>query len=316
MDTGYDLIGDIHGYAEELERLLNKMGYQEIDGVYRHEQRQVIFLGDLIDRGPNNRRVIEIAQRMCASNNAKIIMGNHEYNAICYHTQDAQGQPLRPHTQRNFKQHQTFLEQFPTGESATQNIIEWFKSLPLALELPGFNVVHACWSPSHLSYLHQLTKGSYQLQQPHWALSLQAEHPLFDAIESVLKGPELALPEPYQFRDAGGHERKNIRIKWWQQQATSYRDYALVPASAQQDIPNLPLPENLAPTHYTIEKPTFFGHYWMTGTPSIKTHYAACLDYSVAAKSGHGKLTAYRWSGESQLNTEHFCWIERLATVG
>lgn len=44
----YDLIGDIHGYATELKALLDKLGYREANGVWRHRDRKVIFLGDLV----------------------------------------------------------------------------------------------------------------------------------------------------------------------------------------------------------------------------------------------------------------------------
>jgi hypothetical protein len=47
----YDLIGDIHGCARTLERLLDTLGYRVQDGVWRHPQRMAIFLGDLVDRG-------------------------------------------------------------------------------------------------------------------------------------------------------------------------------------------------------------------------------------------------------------------------
>jgi hypothetical protein len=48
----YDLIGDIHGHAKTLEALLGKLGYAHDGQCYRHPNRQVIFLGDFVDRGP------------------------------------------------------------------------------------------------------------------------------------------------------------------------------------------------------------------------------------------------------------------------
>jgi len=41
----YDLIGDIHGHADALERLFQQLGYARQKGVYRHPERQAIFLG-------------------------------------------------------------------------------------------------------------------------------------------------------------------------------------------------------------------------------------------------------------------------------
>ena len=48
----YDIIGDVHGHASQLEALLKKLGYEKKNGCYRHSERTVIFVGDLIDRGP------------------------------------------------------------------------------------------------------------------------------------------------------------------------------------------------------------------------------------------------------------------------
>src|SRR6202008_3839311 len=84
--TGYDIIGDVHGCATHLTDLLDALGYRENDwtGAYRHPQRQAIFVGDLIDRGGEQLRVLEIVKRMVDSGSAQIVMGNHEFNAIAY----------------------------------------------------------------------------------------------------------------------------------------------------------------------------------------------------------------------------------------
>ena len=56
--------------------------------------------------------------------------------------------------------------------------------------------------------------------------------------------------------------------------------------------------------------PVFVGHYWLDTEPYLLAPNVACLDYSVAAKSG-GKLVAYRWDGERRLDNEKFVYIER-----
>ena len=61
---GYDVIGDIHGHAGALRRLLEKLGYVEKMGIYRHPTRTVVFVGDFIDRGPEQKSVLEIAWRL------------------------------------------------------------------------------------------------------------------------------------------------------------------------------------------------------------------------------------------------------------
>ena len=87
----FDIIGDIHGQAKELEKLLAKLGYEEINNIYQHPDRNVIFLGDFIDRGDMQRRVIEIVRPMIDHGHALAVMGNHEYNAISFATEDPNG---------------------------------------------------------------------------------------------------------------------------------------------------------------------------------------------------------------------------------
>src|SRR5712671_4060419 len=104
-DPGYDVIGDIHGYADALRRLLIKLGYTEADGAFRHEIRKVIFVGDFVDRGPEQREVLRIARAMCEAESAFAVLGNHEFNAIGWATPDGRGGFLRAHTEANLQQH-------------------------------------------------------------------------------------------------------------------------------------------------------------------------------------------------------------------
>src|SRR5690554_7157942 len=74
----YDLIGDIHGHANDLIELLEHLDYKKVDGCYRHAERQVIFLGDFVDRGSNQRKVLDIVMPMVNQKTALAVMGNHE----------------------------------------------------------------------------------------------------------------------------------------------------------------------------------------------------------------------------------------------
>jgi len=96
-----DLIGDIHGHADKLEELLLKLGYAKNNGVYSHPDRKVLFVGDYIDRGPKIRETLEIVKSMVYSENAIALMGNHEYNALCFHFQETVGGHLRKHLIKN-----------------------------------------------------------------------------------------------------------------------------------------------------------------------------------------------------------------------
>jgi hypothetical protein len=107
----YDIIGDIHGCAHSLLLLLDQLEYSVRDGAYRHPERRVIFLGDFIYHGPLQRETIEMVRRMLDAGAALSVMGNHEFNAIAYYTPDREsGDYLRPHTEKNMRQHQAFLD--------------------------------------------------------------------------------------------------------------------------------------------------------------------------------------------------------------
>ncbi|MFF7261670.1 polynucleotide kinase-phosphatase [Streptomyces sp. NPDC008159] len=71
----FDIIGDIHGCAHELEALLGKLGY--VDGVHP-EGRTAVFVGDLVDRGPDSPGVLRRVMSMVGSGNALCVPGNHE----------------------------------------------------------------------------------------------------------------------------------------------------------------------------------------------------------------------------------------------
>ena len=86
----FDLIGDVHGCCDELEKLLERLGYvaQEYDGkpdcfwnfpVYTHPQgRKAIFVGDLVDRGERVLDTLKLVHNMQEADSALCILGNHE----------------------------------------------------------------------------------------------------------------------------------------------------------------------------------------------------------------------------------------------
>lgn len=77
----FDIIGDIHGCRIELETLLQKLGYDP--ATRRHpDGRKAVFLGDLVDRGPDIPGVLRIAMEMVEAGNAICVPGNHEMKLL------------------------------------------------------------------------------------------------------------------------------------------------------------------------------------------------------------------------------------------
>jgi hypothetical protein len=301
----YDIIGDIHGYARPLEQLLAKMDYQKINGAWKHPERTVIFIGDYIDRGKQQLETVNIVRRMVDAGSAQAIMGNHELNALAWFHKDENGDYLRKHEGHNVAQHQEFLEQVGENSAKHQEILDWFLTLPLWLDLPEIRAVHACWDQPSIDYLKNKLNGGNritleQLESATKKPSLGEPGLMFNAIETILKGIEVKLPEGITFEDSGKKERNDIRVKWWGNRHTTYRKTAILGETELQKIPDTPI--SIEINEYT-DKPVFIGHYWLNGTPEILKHNIACVDYSVALK---GKLTAYRWNGEEVLNNAHF----------
>ncbi|MEV7156341.1 polynucleotide kinase-phosphatase [Streptomyces misionensis] len=71
----FDIIGDVHGCSAELESLLSKLGYD--DGVHP-EGRTAVFVGDLVDRGPDSPGVLRRVMDMVEAGHALCVPGNHE----------------------------------------------------------------------------------------------------------------------------------------------------------------------------------------------------------------------------------------------
>lgn len=306
----YDIIGDIHGYLEPLERLLDKLGYREQAGVWRHPERKALFLGDFVDRGPDQPGVVALVRAMVESGEALAIMGNHEFNAVGFATAHPHrtGEFLRPHTEKNRRQHQTFLDQVGEGSDLHHDIVSWFRTLPLYLDLQEFRAVHACWDPDSLGAVRPVLNGRGQLTEDGWFAATDKESRVFEGVETLLKGLEVPLPEGVEFHDKDGNPRSNIRTQWWMQGAFTYRDLAIVPPDVIERIPHEPVPEDLLPG-YDDDKPVFVGHYWLTGEPAPLADNVACLDYSVV-NAERGKLVAYRWDG-NPLTRARYCWVER-----
>ena len=294
----YHFIGDVHGQADRLEALLRQLGYARAGSGWRHPAGRVVFLGDFIDGGPQQRRVIEIVRSMVESGNALAVMGNHEFNALCYHNLHPEtGQPLRAREGRHLRQHRAFLEEFALGRPETREVIRWLQSLPLHLEVadgqgrPLFRAIHACWVPAVVRQVPRYLDRELLVQ------AATRGTRLFQDVELLLKGPEIPLPKGCSFHDKEGKPRRRVRIKWWESgPGATYRRIALVPRGEEENLPETPVGTvGNWHCHGQGEPPVFFGHYWLAGPPRVIGSNLACLDYSAGEK---GALVAYRFRVE------------------
>jgi hypothetical protein len=323
MNGHYDIIGDVHGHAGMLETLLQKLGYSRQGGCFRHPGRTAVFVGDLIDRGMENFKCLEMVKAMVDEGCASIVMGNHEYNALCYHTREPgnDGCFLRPHSTKNSFQHKAVLEEIEQkGRREWEYYLDWFRTLPLFLELEGCRVVHACWDSQGVDFFraNNIRDHNGRLTDGFLARSVKKGTGAFNAVEALLKGDEIGLPAGHPgVYDKDGVLRKRLRVKWWlpPHELASARTYEqavraegkTLTAVAGLEIPAHVLTKFRAPgvtgDAANGDMPVFFGHYWFTGKPGPLTGSAACLDYSAARG---GCLACYRWDGEKTLQPDKF----------
>ena len=305
----YDIVGDVHGQARELKTLLAKLGYECEDGCYSHQNRKVIFLGDFIDRGLQQREVINIVRPMIDSGAAYSVMGNHEFNAIAYYTPNGKGSYLRQRNSKNTHQHQAFLNAYQDDLDGWKDVIDWFKTFPLWLDLHDIRVIHACWQGMYVERILELQNGSNLLGDGLLHAASDRDKWQYQAVETLLKGVEVPLPYGHSFEDKDGIRRYDIRVRWWDM-AETYRQSYMGPEELRNDIPDTPISSSDKVHYSASDKPVFLGHYWMSGQPALLANNIACVDYSVA-KPG-GKLVAYRWDGEATLDSAKFISVERF----
>ena len=286
LDPGpVDIIGDVHGEIEPLNALLERLGYPTKGRLPK--DRQLVFLGDLVDRGPDSVAVVRRVRGL-VDEGALCVLGNHELNIL----------------RNDEKDDNEWLFQ-GESDSVQEEMKEFMAQLPLALERDDLRIVHACWDESAIEQARSYGGKAIELfkdiedqilnHPEHQELKAEADQ------EKKLR-PSKKLPEYPPMLDrfaewelkqqlenpvkvlTSGQERKGIkpdwingkyryteRVDWWD----TYRDDELV----------------------------VIGHYWRSRHQGFRPvegpdpfegiHYKArlgpakrvmCIDYSIGAR--------------------------------
>lgn len=126
----FNIIGDVHGCFDELQELLVKLDF------HRGGDRQLVFVGDLVDRGPKSKEVLEFVMDLVSTGDALCVMGNHDNKLMRW----AKGNKVL----LNHGLEDTVLE---LADMDKDKIINFISSLPyyLLLDSDKLAVVHASW---------------------------------------------------------------------------------------------------------------------------------------------------------------------------
>jgi hypothetical protein len=248
-----DIVGDVHGNFDALERLGRELGY-ETANAWRHPGgRKLVFVGDLIDRGAKSFEVASLVKRLVDEGVALCLLGNHEYNLV----QWWRGRARPKHS------NEKTVEHVAANRAAWEPVLEFFETLPIALELPSVRVIHAVWHreafhavasalgapaphPTWGSFASHVALGSPFDGDELWeGLPEERHQPSNDRLhELLIKGYEEHATTP--FRDNDGKERRTIRVCWWKDE--------------RDEIPR--------------DKRTVFGHYWNVPPAEPHPHFA------------------------------------------
>ena len=266
----FDIIGDVHGELPALRQLGRDLGY-DVDGGWTHpDNRLLVFLGDLVDRGAHSLEVGELVRDLVGQRRAVCIMGNHEYNLVAHHL-GVDGYAKPKHSNRS-----TLAAIAADTQGRWQSVLEFFRDLPIGIDLPDLRIIHACWHRPSLARIEGHLRVTAQrapagADAMAWVLSHVSLRSPFsptgllpalpgetadddsDAPHEVLmKGFEVAAPP---FFDNDRKERNRVREVWWHKGASEA---------------------------YLMDKPQVFGHYW--NVPPVDGHFAP------PHPSGHPKL--------------------------
>ncbi len=144
-DGPLDLVGDVHGEIDALRALLDLLG---VDVARGRAERPLVFVGDLVDRGPDSVAVVELYARLAAAGIAHAVLGNHELNVLA-------GEPKtgnrwffgEPDSFRHGSHEHPFPSRLATSAERA-SLRQTLAALPLVLERADLRVVHAMWNPA------------------------------------------------------------------------------------------------------------------------------------------------------------------------
>ncbi len=294
-DGPLDIVGDVHGEIDALEALLYRLGYT-VRG--DHPQgRRLVFLGDLVDRGPDSPAVVDRIQRLIDSGRAQAILGNHELNILLGSRKVGNGWFYNE--PEALDRSGILVAQRALLDTASRcRALAFFASLPVVLERPDLRLVHACWHVDHVNRLrgHSEAVELYHEYSQEIERNLDREGVTDHGLRKLARqnrNPIKVLTSGLEERrmaplEIGPRHHWEARVPWW----LGYRDAVMV----------------------------VFGHYWrqpvngdhdslhlfgnLSPYARLGRGWTMCLDYSVGKRyrerrpgAGvfHTSLAALRW---------------------
>jgi len=296
FEGAIDVIGDVHGESEALFSLVSRLGY---DASARHpDGRRLVFLGDLIDRGPDSPAVLRRVASWVEAGRAQCLLGNHELNALRDDPAKRRGGEGWWYGRDDARYPSVRVEHAEKQRA----FLPFLAARPVALERKHLRIVHACWHEPSVEQMREEPDALDAFRQHDAVARADLEEKRRAAQEELARAgvslsdetaevPRMPLRSSYDEanqmsnpvriltsgieRSTGGQPfyasnkwRLVRRVPWWRE--------------------------------YTSDVPVVFGHYWRRYTPANGGQEAAhpadlfgdappdrwlgntmCVDYSV-----------------------------------
>lgn len=305
----YDIIGDIHGHADQLKNLLKKLGYKKVEDTYTHETRKVVFVGDMINRGPKIRETLSIVRKMVDKGAAYAILGNHEMYAVLYYLRDIEGKYYKKRIPKYQLQINQTLTEFSPYKDELKSYLKWMRTLPMFLDFGDIRIVHACWDDENIQMIKETITGNKLSKTNLREIALNGTK-FSEAFWQTCKGIEFQVPKDLLVFDNNGRPHRSFRMKWWD--TAESKTFKEVSLESRFDLPEYTIPKEIIPTikPYAKENPiVFFGHYCLKECCGIMADNLCCVDSCITRT---GKLVAYRWDGEKKVDKSNFVFSDVL----
>ncbi len=310
-NPGLDIIGDIHGHLEPLRRLLRDLGYHEPDGWAHPQSRRLLFVGDLVDRGPASLEVAQLIQRLCATGQHLCLLGNHELNLVQWRHGGTGPKGSNRDT----------IEAIEMDRARWDPVLDFFETLPVAVELHDLRVTHAVWhrgcfeqledalaSPPPGQTLNEFWREAVYLHAPFEGGALRPGVPLEPypgqwekSLEIAVKGFESRAKK--SFKDNDGVDRDMVRAEWWKPEFTEVpRDKRII-YGHYWNLPPIPGHSHFTPPHpsgHPDLREWANTHHKLvadSGRQSVPSQtQAVCVDFNGLTKAGpRACVGAYRY---------------------
>ena len=182
LEDKIDVVGDVHGQLKTLNRLVASLGYIGLLGTssFRHpDNRLLVFVGDLIDKGPFPVEVLDVVQKSTALGQCLSVRGNHEHklskvlNRVCSKANTSVKALLaveikksRPSRRKTLKSLANLVD--TSNFNRLSKLREFLTAMPLLLTFGKIVVVHAAFSPE---LLEEPVEPRKRNQRERWLLN-------------------------------------------------------------------------------------------------------------------------------------------------